>query len=168
MAMEPGKYIATVEDYGIGTSSEKKTPYLNVKFKIKETGMTVFWQQYLTSKTVDRLVDNLVETKLLQTKKFSDLADGVRGNGLSTLTEVEITVVNEEYDKDGEIKTSSKVQWVNTIGGGGMKNTLAKAEAITTLAGLNLDATINASQVRTGVTIEEPLVPGAGSEEVPF
>lgn len=166
MAVEPGKYLATVEDFGIGTSSKKGTPLLNVKFKLKETGNNVYWTQYLTANTMERVVQNLVETGLLATKRFSDLAEGVDGKGLSTSVEVELVVINENYTTDsGENKVAAKVEYVNKPGGLAMKGMLAKAEAITALAGLNLDAEILASEKRTGVDVTAKDVNG---DSVPF
>lgn len=170
MAVEPGKYLATVEDFGIGTSSKKGTPLLNVKFKLKETGNNVYWTQYLTANTMERVVQNLVETGLLATKRFSDLAEGVDGKGIATSVEVELVVINEEYEitegKDkGQKRVAAKVEYVNKPGGLAMKGMLAKAEAITALAGLNLDAEILAAEQKTGVDVTAKDVTG---DSVPF
>lgn len=164
--LEPGKYLATVEDFGIITSPTKGTPGLNVKFKIKDSGLNVYWTQYLTANTVERITENLVETGLLKTKKFSDLAEGAQGGGMCLETEVELVVINEDYEKDGEMKTVAKVEYVNVPGGRGMKNTLAKADAITALAGLNIDAEILAAEQKTGVNVGQKAQTQAAGQDV--
>lgn len=165
--LEPGKYVGTVEDFGVGTSSQKGTPFLNVRFKLKGTEKSGFWQQYLTANTMERVIENLVATGLLKTKKFSDLAEGKAGNGMCLETEVEVVIVHEEYEKDGEQKVAAKVAFVNELGGKMMKGMLAKAEAISVLEGLNLDAEILAAEAKTGVKVDDTPKDVTGSD-VPF
>ncbi len=173
--LEPGKYIGTVEDFAIRKSAEKGTPSLNVKFAVKGETKSVFWEKYITEGTVDHLADSLVESGLLNTKRFSDLSKGKDGGGLKLNQEVEIVIFHEEYtNSSGEVKTSVKVRYVNAIGGGEMKGAIAEDEAISTLSGLNIDAAIMQSEVRTGkkVQIEEQVAdvvtPGVTSDDVPF
>ena len=151
--VQPNNYIATVDDYSIGKSAKKETPFLKIKFRIKDTGQNVFKDFYLTPNTIDRVIENLVGCGLLKTKRFSDLATGKSSGGIDLEKEVEITVVNEEYEKDGEVKTTSKVEWVNPVGGSGtMKGSLDKTEATSILSGLNIDAAILASRQKFNVT----------------
>lgn len=169
--LEPGKYLANVEEFGIIKSAQKGTPGLNVKFKLKDSGQNAYWTQWLTANTMERIVENLVETGLLKTKKFSDLAEGVNGGGMCLDTEVEIVIVHEPYEKDGEQKVAVKVEFVNKPGSRGMQNTLAKADAVTALAGLNLDAEILAAQQKTGVKVEEKTAPADQNftaDDIPF
>lgn len=169
--MEPGKYIGTVEDYGIKKSAAKGTPGLNIKFNIKESGLSVFWEQWLTPNTVERVIDNLVECELLQTKKFSDVAEGVQGRALSTSQEVELVVINESYTTEsGEEKIATKVQYVNPIGGskGGMKGALDKAEAMTVLGDLNVDAQILASSTKLNIEVQEKAAEEVAAGDIPF
>jgi len=163
MAMEPGKYIAKIDSYKIDTKGQKNTPCLTVKFTVTETGQSVYWDAWLTEKTIDRVIKTLGDTKLLETKNFADLA---KGSGLSKDQEVEIVVVNEEYNG----KTYSKVDFVNVIGGGAMKSGLAEAEAISVLSGLNIDATIMAYEQKTGNKIEQssPKTESFAADDIPF
>lgn len=165
--LEPGKYIATVEDYGIGQSKEKKTPSLDVKFKVKDTNQYVYWQAYLTVNTIERVTENLVECELLSSKNFNDVA---KGTGINTQKEVQIVVVHEDYESNGEKKVAVKVAFVNPFGSGVMKNVLAESEAISILAGLNIDAHIAAAVQKTGkeITPSVAAVPEVAPEEIPF
>jgi len=157
MAIEPGNYVATVEDYGIGQSKGKGTPFINIKFKLKDSGLTVYWNGWLTEKTMDRNIESLIIAKLLRTPKVMDLAQGVAGGGLSTTQECEISVINEEYTKDnGEVSTIAKVNFVNPLGGRKMSGVLDGAEAVTALQGLNLDAAVAAAKTKTGMDILPP------------
>lgn len=169
VVIEPGKYLAVVEDFGIRKSAQKGTPSLNVKFKLVESGKNVYWEQYITENTSERLIKNLVDTGLLKTKKFSDVAKGKDGGALSLTEQVELTVVIEEYTTDsGEQKQTNKVDWVNVPGGGSMKGALAKEEAISILDGLNLDAEILAAEQSTGKSINTEPENTIDSSDIPF
>lgn len=144
--LEPGKYIATVSNYSIG-KGETGHPFISVMFKLKDHNKNQFWRQALTVNTQSFVAKNLVELALLRTKKFSDIAKGVEGGALATDVEVELVLA---YDDTGKYLN---VQYVNRIGGGAMKGALAAADAVSVLAGLNLDAEILAAEQETGMTI---------------
>lgn len=164
--IEPGKYVATVEDYGIGQSKEKKTPSLKMKFKLKDTANYVFYEAYLTVNTVERVTENLVECELLSSKSFNDV---IKGTGIKKEQEVEVVVVHESYESNGESKVAVKVAFVNPIATS-MKNTLAESDAIAALAGLNLDAHIAAAVQKTGneITPSVAAVPEVAEDSIPF
>lgn len=166
--IEPGKYLGTVEDYGIIKSGQKGTPGLNVKFRLKDSGLNVYWQQWITEGTKERLVETLIETELLRTKNLADLADGRSSGGLCTETEVELVVINEEYTtENGEVKTATKVEFVNPIGGREMKGKLAKAEAVSILGGLNLEAEVLAASTKLGKEVGAKTGQPA-ADDIPF
>jgi len=167
--MEPGNYVATAQDWAIGKSGNKQTPFLKVKFRLKDSGLNVYWDAWLTQNTIEKVTNDLTKTGLYQAKTFMDLADGKGGKGLSTTQEVELSVILEEWTtKDGEIKSTPKVQWVNPIGGGAMKNTLAKAEAVTVLNGLNLDGAILAAQQKNGMPTKNGATTDFTADDIPF
>jgi len=176
MSIEPGRYKATIEDYGIKTVGDKKTPQMTIKFKTVENGLAVYFQNFLTAGTTGseyftNLMNTLVETKALRTKKFTDIAKGVQGGAFDTSIELEI-VVAHETDDNGNIQTNdkgvpyTKVQFINNPDKSGMRGLLAENEAITVLGGLNLDAHILQAEQRTGAAVTTQN--NDSEEEVPF
>ena len=176
MSIEPGRYKATIEEYGIKTVGDKKTPQMTIKFKTVENGLAVYFQNFLTAASTGseyfiKLMDTLIETKALRTKKFTDIAKGVQGGAFDTSVELEIIVDHEKND-DGSVKvidgkSYTKVQFINNPDKSGIKGMLAENEAITVLGGLNLDAHILQSEQRTGSTVEANNTQ-PGSDDVPF
>lgn len=175
MSLEPGRYIATIEDYGIKTVGEKKTPQLSIKFKTVDGGHALYFQNFLTSGTTGsdyftNLMNTLVETGALKTKKFTDIAKGVDGGALDKNVKLEL-VCDFERNDDGSVKEHNgksflKVNFINNPDKSGMKGVLAEGDAITVLAGLNLDAHILQAEQRVGKKIEN--VSDINPEEVPF
>ena len=171
--IEPGRYTATIEDYGIKTVGEKKTPQMNIKFKT-ETGDAVYFQNFLTAGTTGsdyftNLMNTLVETGALKTKKFTDIAKGLEGGAFDTKTPLEI-VCDYEKNDDGSVKEYNgksymKVNFINNPNKSGMKGKLAESDAITVLDGLNLDAHILSAEQRTGSAITAQEV---SSDDIPF
>jgi hypothetical protein len=166
--IEPGKYIATVEDYSVGKSKEKGTPFLNFKFKIKDTGKNIYWAQYVTANTIDRLSVNLIETGLLLKNDFNQMAQGAQSGCIDLAKEVEIVVISEEYTSDsGELKTATKVQYVNVVGGGSMASAVDEKEAVQLFSGLNIGASILAARQKLGA--EAPAqTPTPTADDIPF
>lgn len=177
MSIEPGRYKATIEDYGIKTIGEKKTPQMNIKFKTVEGNLAVYFQNFLTAGTTGsdyftNLMNTLVETGALRTKKFTDIAKGVQGGAFDTSVELEI-VCDYEKNDDGSVrevngKSYVKVNFVNNPDKSGMKGLLAESEAITVLGGLNLDAHILEAEQRTGAQVTPGHTQQPGADEVPF
>lgn len=178
MNLEPGRYRAHIEDYGIRTVGEKNTPQMQIKFKEKEKGTAVYFQNFLTEGTTNsdyfkNLMDTLVETGALRTKKFTDIAKGLQGNALATDVELEI-IVDFERDQNNQVQTDDKgtpyvkVQFINNPNKSGMKGQLAEAEAINVLSGLNLDAHILQSEQRTKATVVSDAGSNFSSDDVPF
>ena len=174
--LEPGKYIARITDYGIRSVGEKKTPQLAIEFTTKEDGKSVWFQNFLTEGTTsssywNNLMDTLVTTGALRSKKFTDIAKGKDGNALCNLVDLQVVVDwemddqnNKVLNKKGEAITS--VRFINDPNRSGMKGLLAETEAISVLNSLNLDAHILQSEQRTKVSV------GAGQtiseSDVPF
>lgn len=165
MTLAPGNYTAKVDNYGLAESGEKKTPYLNVRFMLSDTGETVYWNGWLTEKNASRVITSLTEAELLTTKNFMDLADGPASNGIDMNKECNIAVINESTDTG---KIFAKVSFVNPLGGKAMQQGLAKSEAISKLAGLNLDAEIAAAEQTTGKKIAKPVNNEFTADDIPF
>lgn len=174
MSVEPGKYVGKVANFGVGKSKGKGTPFLDFKLKLNDSGLDVYWQAWLTPKTIGFVLENLMDCNLLNTRKLSTLAQGPAGNGINLDQDVEIVVASESYTgNDGELKTISKVQSVYPLGGGAMKNSLAENEGVAILDGLNLDAELLAIEQRTGKKVvptnlaHTPQTASMDSEHVP-
>lgn len=178
MSIEPGRYRATIEDYAIKTVGEKNTPQMIVKFKTKENGLAVYFTNFLTEGTTKSdyfktLMDTLVETGTLRSKKFTDIAKGVKGGALATDVELEI-IVDYERDQNNDIQRDSngnpytKVNFINNPNRSGVKGQLAESEAITVLSGLNLDAHILESEQRTKATVGNSAHTDPAKDDIPF
>lgn len=119
MSITNGTYKARASgDLVLGTSANKGTPFIEFYFTISEgdcQGKAVRWTSYFTEKTNERSIESLRHCGW-QGDDLGEFSDG-KLHGLDS-NEVEIVVELEEYDKDGDMKTSPKVQWVNKPGGG--------------------------------------------------
>lgn len=103
----------------LGESSQKGTPFIELYFEItkgENVGGKVRWTSYFSEKTNERTIESL-QICGWKGDDLGEFAD--KGlHGLDT-NEVEIVVALEEYnDKEGNPRTSPKVQWVNRGGGG--------------------------------------------------
>lgn len=174
--INPGKYLATIKDYGIRTVGENKTPQMQIEFLTKEA-QTVYFQNFLTPGTTtsnyfSNLMKTLVETGALKTKSFTDISKGIEGGALDTTVELEI-VVTEQLDKDGQPVTNKQgepymtVKYINNPNRSGMEGKLAAEEAISVLSGLNLDAAILEAEQATGVEVGSKK-PDFSKDDIPF
>lgn len=123
----PGQYIGAIEDYGISKSS-KDQPQAFIKFKINkgegEGFVNLTWFGGLSEKvpqgkekspaqwTVGTLLDCGFKGQ-----EIEDLAFGPAGESIQLGKEMSVTVQDNEY----EGKLTSRIQWVNVLGGGGPK-----------------------------------------------
>lgn len=118
MALANGTYRAKASGACVlGTSANKGTPFLELYFKVIDgpaLGQLVRWTGYFTENTNERTIQSLL-TMGWQGEDPSEFEDG-QLHGLDA-NEVSIVVENEEYEKDGEVRTSPRVQWVNRPGG---------------------------------------------------
>jgi hypothetical protein len=118
MAIKACQYIArAVGQVVLGKSKQHGTPFIEFYFQVKggeSDGARVRWTSYFTDKTYERTVQAL-ESCGWSGDDISVFAD----SGLHGLdkNDVEIVVENENYtDKNGEVKTSSRVAWINRLG----------------------------------------------------
>jgi hypothetical protein len=113
-----GKYKARASgEVVLGTSAKKGTPFVELYFEITDgenKGGKVRWTAYFAEKSAERTIEAL-QIAGWEGEDLSDFSDG----GLHGLdkNEVEIAVELEEYEYEGEKRTSPRVQWVNRLGG---------------------------------------------------
>lgn len=102
----------------LGTSSEKKTPFIELYFEIQggeNAGGRARWTGYFGPNSSERTIESL-QTCGWEGDDLSEFSDGAL-HGLD-VNEVEIVVELEEYtNKEGEKRTRPRVQWVNKPGG---------------------------------------------------
>lgn len=158
-----GTFKAKIVDYGLKKSEGKGTLGLNVKF-LTDEGVNYYWTAWLTEKTKERVLTNLVETKLLQTNDMKDFANGPKSDALSMSQEVEIVVKGEEASNG---KTYYNVKWVNPVGSSSMKGVIETQEALNQLEELNLNDTLAQVMAELGVNELTPK-PEYTSDEIPF
>lgn len=110
-----GTYKARTLSGGLGYTS-KGTEQVGIDFQITEgphEGQHITWYGFFTDKTADRTIESL----RICGWEGDDLCDltGIEKN------EVELVIEAEDYtdSRTGEIKTGSRVRWVNRIGGSG-------------------------------------------------
>ncbi len=118
MAITNGTYRAKASGACVlGTSANKGTPFIELYFKIidgEHLGSLVRWTGYFTENTSERTIQSLILMGW-QGEDPSEFEDGTL-HGLDS-NEVDVVVELEEYEKDGETRTSPRVQWVNRAGG---------------------------------------------------
>lgn len=105
--MEPGTYRAKVVGAAFGYSNSGNEQ-IGVKFETKQGD--IMWYGYFSPAAMPYTLERLKTCGLPDNNLIK--ADEMVG------TEVDIIVEHEEYDG----KTRLKVQWINPIGGGGMRN----------------------------------------------
>lgn len=118
MAITEGKYKARATgEVVLGNSAKKGTPFIECYFEILDgdnKGGKVRWTSYFSDKTAERTIEAM-QIAGWDGEDLSEFGDG----GLHGLdkNEVEIVVELEEYEVEGEKRTSPRVQWVNKLGG---------------------------------------------------
>lgn len=131
MAITNGKYKARATGQVVlGTSSKAKTPFIECYFKLvggENDGSEVRWTGYFGGQSAERTIESLQHCGW-QGDDVSEFADGEL-HGLDS-NDVEVVVELETYEKDGESRTSPRVQWVNKTGGYlNVQNAMTKSEA---------------------------------------
>ena len=116
-----GTFLAAVTATVFKESKEKGTPSINITFETSENVETkepiikkVYADLWLSEKAQDRSLETLIKTLGWNGDDLNEL------NGGDVLAGVEAWLVleEEEYeDSFGNVKTSTKVKWINKIGG---------------------------------------------------
>lgn len=127
MAGTNKRYVRSkAQEWALGESDNGK-PYVGVSFKITDPAdkqeKFVGWKGFFTELTADRTIESL---------RYM----GFEGDDVSNLVgldknEVEIVVEDEEYEdqQTGEVKTATKVAWVNQPRGPMVKTKLEGEKA---------------------------------------
>lgn len=106
--IEKGRHKARAQGFEFGVSPNKGTKFIRVPFQT-ESGESVNWDGYFTEKTLDRTMDSLEHM-------------GWDGQSLSAprgIGDQDCYIVVDHETHEG--KTYAKVQWVNSLNGGGLK-----------------------------------------------
>jgi len=113
-----GKYRARAVGGDFGDSSQKKTPYAKVPFKIspgqgEASGETVVWNGYFGENSTTRTIESLRFCGCTFPDNDVMNLEGIGAN------EVEVVVEHESYKtREGEDRIAVKVAWVNSLIGG--------------------------------------------------
>lgn len=106
--LPPGKYKARAIDGALGESGEKKTPCVDVMFRIEEgdhAGEEIGWQGWMT--------DKAVKTTFRALRNM-----GWQGDNVTELVGIDQNIVELDVQRETyEGKTRTKVKWVNRPGG---------------------------------------------------
>jgi hypothetical protein len=119
--INPGNYRATALDAQLGVTQTGKE-FIAVNFRLIDAPeVTLQYRGYFTEKTADRTIESL---------RYC----GWTGSDIDTVSfpggnEVMLDVKDETYEKDGVMKTHSKVAWVNAARGPSVKGALDTAAA---------------------------------------
>ncbi len=152
--VQPGKYIAKIIDYGIGTT-KAGDPTVVVKFGWGTYSM--IWNGSLKpGKAQEITIKALLRMGLKDDDKLENLADGTDSGLLDLEKDVELDVQMDTYDG----KTRPKIAWINEVGGGKFKNAMAKDEFKTKLGGLDIRNNLKAIRHEMGIT--------EGISKIPF
>lgn len=117
--MNPGTYKARAIGGALGETEGGK-PQIAVEYQVSEGechGETITWFGYFTEKTIERTMQALRNSGW----KTDDLTD------LAGLGDTEVKIVCDEEEYNGEVRL--KVQWVNSIGGLGLKKPMTPEQA---------------------------------------
>lgn len=112
MAVQPGKFLAKVADYGVDTTKTGKS-YVAIWFEVEGAG-TVRWRGWLTEKTIEKTLETLALCGLKG--DLLAVADGPVSGALDKDIQVQIDVVKSK-DKEGKDTKYTEVRWVNRVGG---------------------------------------------------
>jgi hypothetical protein len=123
MIKTAGKYKARATEVMLGTSRNKGTPFVGVRFIVTDgpnKGDAVRWEGYFTTDTAERTLESL------QHCGWTGDDPSVFANGLNGLdkNEVELVVEMQPYQGTDPEKAGNeypKVRWVNRVGSGGGK-----------------------------------------------
>lgn len=121
---KPGRYPAKPVDWGFSTTKEG-LPQAMVLFEFAYEGSMrrLAWFGSFKENSQEITLKALI-TCGCRTINEEEIAAGVGGKALDATKEVSITIGNHMYNG----KTSSRIEWVNEPGGGGLRNSVAPTE----------------------------------------
>lgn len=171
--LQSGNYkVQSITDCFIGESSEKKTPFFCLNFKL-ENGETIPWQVYLSAEFKSdahrkMAIQNMETLAKLGFKgnHISDLAEGSVSDLFDQIEdEIFVVIEMESYEtKDGQQKERPRVKFVN-VGAGGFTK-MDKKQAAVVLKSMSYDAFLTTA--KTGIKPNVKKSPDLSSEDVPF
>jgi hypothetical protein len=152
-----GTYRARALSGGLGFAGNG-TEQVGIDLQIIEgpaEGQHITWYGFFTDKAVDRTIESL---RIL----------GWEGTNLCDLTgidknEVELVIEAEDYEdpRTGEIKTRSRVRWINRAGGLAMKDMMSAQQA------RDFSARMRGKVVASGGLPKKDRAPGRPSTPTP-
>ncbi len=114
-----GKYPAKILDYCVG-ESQNGDPLVGVTFGIMRDGVqqVINWSgSFRSEKSREISMQALAVMGLKDPMRMDELALGKSSKLLNTEKEVQLTVEEEAFTKDGKTHQVSKVKFVNPMGG---------------------------------------------------
>lgn len=174
-----GTHKAEVAGCYIGESSEKKTPFFAIEFKL-ENGSYIDNTFYLTNTEFEKQGKKTTPTKeglrtLTQLgykgKSLTDMAKEELGidDLFVKVDDISIVVYHEEYEKDGETKYAAKVKFVNV--GKRNVNKLDHKQSVVKFKGYNFDGLLMGlrKDIKVNVKVEsEAQGESFASDDIPF
>ena len=157
--IRPGKYHASVVDYGI-SATKNGQPMVNVKFQFGEHSL-IWYGSMNEGKALEITMKTLLTLGLSSAEKVADLALGAVAKVLDTDKQVEIDVQPDTYDG----KTTLKIKWVNEIG---FKNTMSKEEFKAKLATMNIRGSFALAKENLGSKPVAKMTEAQVIENIPF
>lgn len=143
--IQPGKYVAKIVDYGIGTT-KAGDPTIVVRFGWGTSSL--IWNGSLKEgKAQEITIKALLRMGLSDDDKIENLADGIDSKLLDMDRELEIDVQMDTY----EGKTRPKIAWINEVGGGKFKHAMNKEEFKAKLGGMNIKSNLKAIRHEMGM-----------------
>ena len=153
--VHPGKYLGHIVNYGLRDAKDNGVmAVIEMDYKDSEGDQhRLIWRGSFAGTALQYTLKTLLVCGL--DRDPASLADGPQSGALNTDKEFVITVSSEEYQG----KTYYRIAWINEPG---LSNLLTKAEAVSRLAGLNVQAELMAMRAKTGYKPQPKL------ENIPF
>lgn len=173
MALAEGKYTGRAVRARWGESANKGTLGCEVIFEIQETPEIKSTKNHViwfTEKTAARAADTLA---LIGVAHDSFDKNGKEEFNISG-PDISLTLENEAYTaKDGSEKTSLKIKWINSLGGGANTFEGSSVQSMKIKATqLDISALIKTAQLASGAPKPKPATPPEPSfntdEDIPF
>ena len=147
-----GIFTGKITDYGI-TETKAGLPQVTVSFQAlvpatetePEHKKSVTWYGSLKEGRAQEITIDALITMGYTSKSFTEISGG---EGLNKDDEYSLTI---STGPNNEGKTVTTVNWINPLGGGAMKNNLAKEDAVKKIKGMNLDAALAMRMNEKGV-----------------
>ena len=162
--MEAGKYkVKRISDCFMGLSKEKKTPFYALTFELENGGSITHTEYLVSNEHSHKKMEQLLALGFIGSR-LADLADEDMTVDMlfgKPDDDIYLTVELEAYEKNGEIKYTPKVKWIN-IGEG--VNKIDKKTAMVVLKSMPFDGFL--AVARKGRPA--PKTQDLNSDDIPF